>query len=122
MAGRHTAAWTQPTRRQRHWAAARRQRSLSANNGSSLTGAASKRYWRALAVLAGGLQQPGDLGQVVDLLGRHVRLVQLHRHQAVLAMLASALPARPIEAVEQGQVLCAELLPAGQLTLQVQVQ
>jgi hypothetical protein len=68
------------------------------------------------------LQQPGDLGQVVDLLGRHVGLVQLHRHQAVLAMATGPLPARAAKPGQQGQVLGAEPFQAGQLPLQVKLQ
>ena len=40
----------------------------------------------------GCLEQPGDLGQVVDLFGRDVGLAQLHGHLAVFPMAASTPP------------------------------
>jgi hypothetical protein len=68
----------------------------------------------------GALQQPGDLGQVVDLFGRDVGLVQLHRHRAVLPMPAGPLPARRVEDFQHGEMLAAELLQPGQLAGEVQ--
>jgi hypothetical protein len=61
------------------------------------------------------LAQPGDLGQVVDLLGGDVGLVQLHQHGAVLAVPAGPLLPRRVEGFQQAEVLAAELLQPGQL-------
>jgi hypothetical protein len=50
----------------------------------------------ALRGSPGWLEEPGDLGQVVDLFGSHVGLVELHRQLAVLL-------ARCIQGVQHGR-------------------
>jgi hypothetical protein len=62
--------------------------------------------WRQEAEAAlkgspGWLEEPGDLGQVVELFGSHVGLVELHCQLAVLPMVTGALPARCIQGVQQ---------------------
>jgi hypothetical protein len=45
---------------------------------------------------------------MAELLGRHVVLIQLQGHDAVLAMATDPLPAQAIQPNQQGQVLSAE--------------
>jgi hypothetical protein len=49
----------------------------------------------------------GDLGQVVDLLGRDMGFVQLHRHLAVLPMSAATLPTWRVQRFQHRDVLAA---------------
>jgi hypothetical protein len=63
-----------------------------------------------LAVGAGGLQQPGDLGQMVDLFASHMGLVQLHR-QLGLSWLR-ILPDQPKGAKRRLSVYIRNLTPA----------
>jgi hypothetical protein len=59
---------------------------------------------------------------VVDLLSRHVGLVQLHRELAMLPVAAGAPPTPPIERLQLSHMLSAKLFQAIQLALQVQIQ
>ena len=60
------------------------------------------------------------MGEVVDLFGGDVRLVQFDRHLALLSVPPGSVPARPVERLELGDVVRTELLEAFLLRLGLQ--